>query len=152
GLSIVGMLAITAASNRAADQPTVTFEKDVLPLLQTKCLSCHGAGKQKADLDLRSRASLLKGGETGPAVKPGSAKDSLLWEKINADQMPPDKNKLTAAEKALIKTWIDSGAPAGETAAATPPEEIPDRQVTETDRQFWSFRKPVRPEAPAVKQ
>src|SRR5438552_3269200 len=95
-----------------------TFEKDVLPIFQAKCLNCHGADRQKAGLDLRSRAALLAGGETGPAIRPGAAKDSLLWEMLSRDKMPPGKEKLTAAEKSVIRTWLDSGARAQ--AAAGP--------------------------------
>src|SRR5262245_5277258 len=99
---------LLAGSLHAADPPT--FEKDILPIFQAKCLSCHGPQKQKADLDMRSKGALLKGGETGPSITPGSAKTSLLWEKLAADQMPPGKDKLSPAEKTLVRAWIDGGA------------------------------------------
>jgi hypothetical protein len=47
-------------------------------LLQARCVSCHGAEKQKGGLRLDSRASLLKGGDTGPAAVPGEPESSLL--------------------------------------------------------------------------
>jgi hypothetical protein len=135
-----------------ADAPTPAppaFEKDILPIFQARCLRCHGAEKQKADLDLRTKTALLKGGETGPAVTPGSAAKSLLWEKVAADKMPPGKEKMTAVEKALLRAWIDGGArdSSGAIAQTDGPK---DRQVTDEDRQFWSFRKPVRPAVPRV--
>ncbi len=133
----------------AADQPM--FEKDILPLFQNHCVKCHGADKQKGDLDMRSKAALLKGGESGPALNPGAAQKSLLWEKVAADKMPPGKEKLTATEKALLRAWIDSGAHDAGTATVPPTDDAKDRQVTDADRQFWAFRAPVRPAVPVVK-
>ncbi len=120
------------AAAYAAEPPL--YEKDVLPVFQAKCLRCHGADKQKAGLDLRTRPAMLKGGEGGPALSPGSAEKSLLWVKIAADKMPPGKDKLTEKEKALVRAWIDGGARAAITAAAGDGQ---DRQVTDADRQFW---------------
>jgi hypothetical protein len=147
------VLLLAGLSVPAADTPAaVTFERDVLPIFQARCLRCHGADKQKADLDLRTKAGLLKGGETGPAMTPGDARGSMLWEKITADKMPPGKEKLTAAQKAIIRAWIDGGAKDGGTTIAAKPGETPDRQVTDADRQFWAFRRPVRPAIPTVRQ
>ena len=62
----------------AADAPAIPlFEKDVLPVFKAKCLSCHGADKQKADLEMRSKAAMLKGGESGPALMPGACAQKL---------------------------------------------------------------------------
>src|SRR5262245_37390983 len=58
------------------------FEKDVLPILTARCLKCHGADKFKAGLDLRTSAGMLKGGESGPALVPGSADRSLLFQMV----------------------------------------------------------------------
>jgi hypothetical protein len=153
GLLAAGVLLVPGLSVPAADTlAAVTFEKDVLPIFQARCLRCHGADKQRADLDLRTKAALLKGGETGPAMTPGAAQGSVLWEKITADKMPPGKEKLTAAQKAIIRAWIDGGAKDGGTTIAAKPGETPDRQVTDADRQFWAFRSPVRPVIPNVRQ
>jgi hypothetical protein len=90
-------IAILANAARAQD---LSFEKSVLPIFEAKCLRCHGEKKQKAMLDLRTKAGLLEGGETGAALKPGSLKESLLWEKIRTDQMPEGDVKLTDEIKA----------------------------------------------------
>jgi hypothetical protein len=135
----------------AADKPAgPVFEKDILPILQAKCTRCHGGDRQKAGLDLRSKAGLLKGGETGPSLAPGSPERSEVWIRIAADKMPPGKDKLSEAEKALVRTWIDAGARADGTVAPAPTEGR-ERQVTDADRQFWAFRTPVRPPLPAVR-
>jgi hypothetical protein len=136
-----------AAPAHAAEPPL--FEKSVLPLLQAKCLRCHGGDKLKADLDVRSKTALVKGGESGPAVVPGSPEKSLLWVKIAADKMPPGKDKLSAAEKTSVRAWIEAGARDDGTAVAR--DDSADKQVSEADRQFWAFRPPLRPPVPRVK-
>ncbi len=76
------------------------FEKEVRPLLATRCQGCHGHAKQKGGLRLDSRTSILAGGDTGPAVVPGKPGESLLVDAINYGdhvQMPP-KSKLPPAE------------------------------------------------------
>jgi len=125
-----------------------SFEKSVLPIFQAKCLSCHGEKKQRGGLDLRTKSGIVKGGETGTALKPGSLKDSLLWEKIRTDEMPEGKEKLTAKEKDIIRRWIEAGAP-GDDKAKVP--SGPDLTITDEDRNFWAFRTPVRPKLPTVK-
>jgi mono/diheme cytochrome c family protein len=150
-----GLLALAAspAPAPAAETPSAAapvFEKDVLPLFQAKCVRCHGGERVKAGLDVRSRAGLLKGGESGPSLSPGSPERSELWIRIAADKMPPGKDKLSEAEKALVRTWIDAGARADGTAVL-PAAEGNDRELTDADRQFWAFRSPARPPVPAVR-
>jgi hypothetical protein len=109
-------------------------------------VKCHGAEKPKAKLDLRTRAAMLKGGEAGPAVVPGSADKSLVFEMLRKGEMPPKGTKLTADQVALVKSWIDAGAPADGVST-----EVVGRKVTDEDRNFWAFRKPVRPPVPQVR-
>jgi cytochrome c553 len=146
--AVVAVMAL-AASARPGEQPASgqQFERDVLSLLSARCVNCHGATKPKARLDLRSRSAMLSGGESGPALVPGSAEKSLLFQMITKGEMPPKgKTPLTAAETARLKAWIDAGAPAVQSAAG---QESP--KITDKDRQFWAFRKPVRPEVPRVR-
>lgn len=98
-------------------QPTpkmslVSFDKDVLPIFKAKCNVCHGdAGNPKGDLDLRTLARALRGGDNGPGAKPGNLDDSQIWVTVENGSMPPaGKEKLTDAEKKTIKDWILSGA------------------------------------------
>jgi hypothetical protein len=122
------------------------FERDVQPILAANCLKCHGTAKPKAGLDLRTRAGMLKGGESGSALVPGSAAKSLLFQMISKGDMPPkDKGHLTAEQIVRIQAWIDGGAPAAEAVA-----EVTDKKITEQDRKFWAFQKPVRPPVPHV--
>jgi len=118
--------------------------KTAASILQAKCVACHGATRM-SDLDMRSRQSLLKGGKRGPAVVPGNAEASLLYTAIKREgdlQMPPGKAPLAASDVAVIRDWINAGAslePTSGNQAADAPA-------------WWSFRKPVRPPVPAVKQ
>jgi mono/diheme cytochrome c family protein len=148
-LSAVCLPAFAVRAAAADPAPAPLFEKDVLPMFQSKCLRCHGADKRRAELDLRARPALLKGGESGPALSPGSAEKSLLWIKIAADKMPPGKEKLSDAEKTLVRAWIEGGARDSGTAVQT---DEPTSPISQEDRRFWSFGRPVRPAVPAVKE
>lgn len=106
---VIFMLVLTDPHLSAAEP---RFETEVLPIFQAKCLSCHGEKGRKADLDLRSQASILKGGDSGPAVVPNKPLQSLLYEKVHQGAMPPGKkNRLSEAEVAVIRRWIETGAP-----------------------------------------
>jgi hypothetical protein len=149
-LAVLG--AATAGSASVPGQPAglPQFEKDILPVLTARCLKCHGEVRPKAGLDLRTRAGMLKGGESGPALVPGASARSLVYEMVHKGEMPPGKEgKLTADEVARVKAWIDGGAPA---APAGEPADPGGRTITEEDRKFWAFQKPVRSPVPRVRQ
>ncbi|MBI2803847.1 MAG: PSD1 domain-containing protein [Planctomycetes bacterium] len=140
------VLALTISATSAIAQPKDgSFEKSVLPIFRARCLNCHGEKRQRAGLDLRTKTTTLKGGESGASLKPGTLKGSILWEKIRTDEMPEGKVKLTAAEKDVIKRWIEAGAP-GDDKAVVPTG--PDVTITDEDRKFWAFQTPVRPSVP----
>ena len=89
------------------------FYDRVLPVLQTRCLSCHGPDKQKGGLRLDSRAALLKGGDTGPAAIPGDPAKSLLVQAVtqkHAELKMPPKEKLAADQVEALAQWIKDGA------------------------------------------
>jgi uncharacterized membrane protein len=93
--------------------PVLTYEKNILPIMQRSCVSCHSAMKKKGGLDLRSLAAVVRGGDSGPGVKAGNPDDSPLLERVVSNSMPPGRRKLTDAEKQLIRDWIASGAKGG---------------------------------------
>src|SRR5260221_13704005 len=139
-----------AAAHASAQSPLIgkapIFEKDVLPILTANCLKCHGADVRKSGLDLRSVAVMLKGGDNGPVLVKGKADKSPLYELTANKTMPPEKApKLTDAQLDTLRRWIEAGAPTEK------PERDTLELVSEKDRQFWSFRFPVRPAVPAVK-
>ena len=89
----------------------VSYVKQVFPIFKSKCLMCHGDPQRKADVDLRTLASAVKGGSSGDGAVPGKLDKSSLWLAIEDGSMPPNgKEKLTEAEKKLVKDWILSGA------------------------------------------
>lgn len=104
----------------------VAFEREILPILRKKCLSCHNQTDQKADLVLETPQSILSGGKNGPAAVPGKGSESLLLSttsRASKPFMPPRNNKagaqpLAPEELALLKLWIDQGAHAQEKETA----------------------------------
>ena len=110
---IVGLVATTFAVAR--DIPA-------LQVLAKRCWSCHGAAHM-AKLDLRDRASALRGGGRGPAIVPGKPDESLLFLAVSGKgelKMPPGKEMLTADEVTALGTWIAARALNG--AELQPPE------------------------------
>ena len=89
----------------------VSFTKQLFPVIRTHCLSCHGDPSIKGGLDMRTVEKILKGGDSGDAVKPGDPSKGSLWAQIEGGEMPPPgKPRLTDAEKKLFRDWIESGA------------------------------------------
>ena len=129
-LPLVASLALFPSAAHAA----VDFAKDVVPILQSRCVECHGPDKQKGKLRLDTREGLLKGGKDGEAVKAGAPADSELYKRVilpkdNDDRMPPKGDSLTAPQIETLKAWITEGAkwPEGVViaAAAPAPEAAP---------------------------
>ncbi len=100
----------------------VDFYREIVPLLQANCLPCHNQTTTKADLRLETPDDMLKGGESGPALVPGKADESLLLRlstHAEKPRMPPKDNKvnavdLTPEQLGLLALWIDQGAKASE--------------------------------------
>ncbi len=97
----------------------VSFERDILPILQKNCLACHSASQKDGELVLESPRSILSGGDTGPAAVAGNGAESLILKvashQIENKVMPPAGNdvaakNLTSQELGLLKLWIDQGA------------------------------------------
>ena len=141
------------SDSAAADAVT---QHDVLPYLYARCVVCHGRRKQEGDLDLRTVASILKGGKSGPAVIPGDPEESLLLQRVHAKEMPPPRDliragvrPLEANEIELLAKWIVQGAQEFDIAPDVQTTE-PDPLVSDEERQFWAFQPPVRPDVPRV--
>ena len=102
---VIGLTGLTVSSAAEA----VDFQKEILPIFEQKCLRCHGAKRRGGKLDMRTLDALMTGGDTGAALKPGTATKSLLIELIHHKEMPPKKEKepVTAAELDLLRRWIN---------------------------------------------
>jgi len=117
-LMVLGFQTAMAVEKVAAD---VLFARKIQPLFKTKCLACHGEDpkKLKGELDVRSLAGLLKGGESEePSIVPGKPEQSPLYLAVTREHeddwsaMPPKENdKLTAKQVDYVKQWIVAGAP-----------------------------------------
>ncbi|MCI0660816.1 MAG: PSD1 and planctomycete cytochrome C domain-containing protein [Acidobacteria bacterium] len=131
------------------------FKEKVSIIFENNCAMCHGADVQRSGLDLRSPEAILKGGSRGPAIVPGNAEKSLLYRLIahkEEPEMPLGGAKLPQADLDVIANWINSLTPDTKMVVAeTLPVRAPGYSITEKDRLFWSFIKPVRPVVPGVK-
>ncbi len=129
------------------------FERKVRPLFVEHCYSCHAKGQKKGGLSLADRAGLLAGGESGAVVSLEKPNESLLIAAVEhrgGMQMPPN-GKLSAAEVAALKKWIELGAPWPESAAAKSGGIRASGSISAEDRQFWSFQPVKDVSPPAVK-
>jgi len=134
-LSIGAMGFVNAAL--ATDATTPSFNRDIRPVLSENCFACHGPDAQhrEAGLRLDAQKNVFDESESGQAaIVPGDVEASALWHRINAtdpDEImpPPHTHKtLTAAQKQMIRRWIEAGAKYEE---------------------HWAFIPPVRSEVPA---
>jgi len=106
---LASLLLNPAAQASDRTEASRTFDAQIAPILVQRCLDCHSGADPKGGLDLSRRSTALDGGESGAAIVAGKPGESLLWEKIDAGEMPP-KKPLSAAEKTTIKDWIAGGA------------------------------------------
>jgi len=88
----------------------VSFAGDVLPILQRRCVKCHGGEKTEEGLILRTYADAMAGSWNGPVIEPGSAEGSFLVEQIVSGKMPKREPRLLPSEIQAISDWIDAGA------------------------------------------
>ena len=143
-ISIVALLPGWLSAGEEPRKRAVDYSRDIKPVLSKRCFACHGALKQKAKLRLDTAAFMKQGGESGPAIEPGSSDDSLIIDAVTGSdgwRMPPESEgtPLSTEDVAQLKSWIDQGAksPADEQPQADP-------------RRHWSFQPIAHPEVPAT--
>ncbi len=148
------LLALASPGSGAAHEPesgsawsTERFDRQIAPLLARYCLDCHQGADAEAGLDLSRRASALAGGESGPAVRPSSPDESLLWQRVSSGEMPPEVT-VPEAERELLRQWIADGCPWG--------SEPIDRFRYSSERRagydWWSLQPIHRPAPPELPQ
>jgi len=122
------------------------YQREIRPLLAQKCAACHGALRQAGGLRLDFGRGIHKGGESGPAIIPGSPRQSLLMQRVTADddtqRMPPagEGEQLTPQQQELLQTWIAAQAP-------YPADEQPPADPAA----WWSFKPLHSPPIPEVR-
>lgn len=168
---LLAAAALFAASAMVASANSEAHFRDkVQPLLESRCISCHGPDKVKGGLRLDSREALLKAGDSGePAVVPGQPEKSLLLHAVmhaKKDLEMPPKEKLTPRDIAVLEQWIRAGAPWPKVVATDPTASSTNTAVKLGDAwsdprnpiarifggqrlDLWSL-KPVRPVTPPV--
>jgi hypothetical protein len=135
-LLATALLAAPAPAQPRAPDAETFFELKVRPVLATRCFKCHGGDKVSGGLRVDSRAALVKGGDSGPAVVPGAPERSLLIKAVrhsDADLRMPPQKRLPETVVADLAAWVKQGAvwPAATASSPFPYEK------------HWAFR-PVR--------
>ena len=123
------------------------FENKVRPILANSCGSCH-QDRAAGGLSISSRVSLLKGGDSGPAIVPGDPEKSLLLVAVHqsGSLKMPKGGKLSPDEVATLSEWVRLGAPWPQSVAPL----RAGKQITDEMRHFWSFLPLMDPTVPAI--
>ena len=133
-----------------AAKTRVSFQRDVQPLLESRCYLCHGPNQQMNGLRLDHREDALRGSDSGAVIVPGNSAQSRLIHMVAGVEkdrfMPPVGERLSAKEIGKLRAWIDQGAEwtGSETAAADDPS-------TTLKSGHWAFQPLRRPALPAVR-
>jgi hypothetical protein len=149
-LIVIAVLSCSLIRAAAGELPpaagrAVDFAKDIQPLLQKNCYSCHGPEQQEGGLRLDQKKRALEGGDSGAEIVPGKSAESRLVRMIagtdeDFGRMPPDGKgtPLTDEQIGLVRAWIDQGA------------KWPDDAVAQSGPDHWSLQPVARPPIPAV--
>ena len=141
----VVLLTFPGLTSATAAEPAEFFEMRVRPVLANHCFACHTTARL-GGLDMKSRESLLQGGDSGPAIVPGRPEQSLLIQAIQHTherlKMPLGREKLKEEEIQDLIAWVRMGAiwPAAELDSDHRTREF---IITRDQRAFWAFQ-PVR--------
>ena len=129
------------------------FEREVRPLLVQHCYECHSTQSKRveANLLLDSRASHLQGGDSGAAIIPGNAHESLLIDAVHYDsyEMPP-KGKLNDHDIKTLVRWVELGAPWPEEPAPVAQSTQGDFDLEKRKSDFWVWQPMVTLDPPTV--
>ena len=150
----IGFAAVQNAESKSfTDEQLEFFESKVRPLLIERCNDCHGPESNpiEGSLNLSSRKSIVRGGDTGPAVVPGHADESLLIDAINYGEvyeMPPD-TKMSDEEIAILTKWVNDGAawPVSSDVEVTTKVEF---DIKARKAAHWSWKPIRKPKVPTV--
>ena len=146
---LLALMSVTSPADEAGTETSqVTFEDHVLPILKSRCLKCHAGAEPAGELLLTTRREILRGGQSGPAMRIRAAESSLFWEKLASNEMPKGGPALSAEEKGIIRTWINEGATS--TNESDDDESGLNPDDGQPSSEHWAFRPPVRPPVPQV--
>ena len=111
-LLLSGIAVVNAQPSQKPKAEAVNYYRDIQPILTAKCVSCHQAAMAAGGLRVDAPENLLQGGASGPAVVPGKAQRSLLYQRLTltTDKRMPPVGALTEEQLAMIRAWINLGA------------------------------------------
>ncbi|MEW6156289.1 MAG: DUF1553 domain-containing protein [Verrucomicrobiota bacterium] len=146
GLIFLSLLEASFAFGATEPLPSGFFEKQIQPIFQKHCVSCHGPEKQKGGLRLDRRADAFKGGDDGPVILSGKPNESTLLKLVSSsdpeERMPAKGDPLSAQEIDALRNWIENGAPWPEAAGLGGNQ----------NSTHWAYHPPRWPALPAVKK
>jgi len=147
---VASMAASTGAQTRA-----VSFTDDIRPIMERSCWNCHGEDSQLSELNLSTRAGALAGGTKGPALVPGQADDSRLYQLIagiDQPQMPMGGDSLSENEIVAIRNWINDGAhwDTVDQPTTLAQSSIENSELPPGARNYWAFQPPNKTPIPSL--
>lgn len=98
------------STENPAATATVSFANDVMPIIQSRCVNCHGGDRIEEGLLMRSYDEIMTGSDNGPVIVPGDTANSLLVELVTTKEMPKKGPKLTPPQIQIITDWVAAGA------------------------------------------
>jgi hypothetical protein len=157
-LALASLALVCAAAVPASAQEDERA-RQAYEVLKQNCFECHGESR-KGGLDLRTHATLARGGAGGRVVVPHQPEKSRLYLLVSHadpdDFMPPKRPKLAEGDLETIRRWIEDGGSLEAVEDAVPEESksadvlarLEERLITAAERQYWAFRPPHRPDPP----
>ena len=142
----IGAFALFAALRAQTPGGKIEFARDIQPVFEKSCYSCHGPKMQMAGLRLDEKQAALAGGQSGPVIVAAKSAESALYRRVagigEAARMPMGGKPLDESQIALIRAWIDQGA-------EWPMRTAPPRRAVEVQK-HWAYIPPQRPLLPKV--
>ncbi|MDQ2985989.1 MAG: hypothetical protein M3R13_04625 [Armatimonadota bacterium] len=111
-VSVTLIVAVVASTLLASPEPALTY-KDIKPIFDSKCVSCHGSQSNSGGLRLDTYAAVLKGGGHGKSVLAKNSAGSRLMKMLKdtvSPRMPMGDKPLTQVQMVKISKWITQGA------------------------------------------
>ena len=134
-LDLPAPVVLPPALAESAVHPTVSFDRDVLPLLQARCFECHSGNDPESGVRLDVWDEVIN------QTSPRNAKASRLFDIVKTGEMPPEGDALTDAELDILHAWIDEGLAWNEEQFPTPTPQT----------KHWAFQPITRPAIPTVR-
>ncbi len=149
---VIGLL-VTNFTREVTATQSIEFARDIKPIFDANCVSCHGAKKAAGQLRLDFLAATMRGGISGAIIIPKDSKGSILLARITGSDgqasMPMGSDPLKPEQIELIRKWIDQGV--RDESRTLSAESLETRNSKLETNTHWSYVKPVRPAIPVVK-